>query len=207
MIRVCQTRDLIFLVFLFQMVAFFVGYVIVLSFCWSQEYRTMFSVGSYVLWFLICLIAAKFFGMLKIPLFLFLISAFAFGFAFQVVSIFNVAEENTSRWKVLKDVLQGRRNVENEKVRPEFSNFVFLFLLVFLFQFLTSADDDRETDKERSKPIIKTPSCEDDDNAGTSLKNTVCSHNDADLSGRKNEEDSCDRPASVPYKKPHRVSR
>ena len=41
-----------------------------------------------------------------------MIFAFAFGFTFQMVSVLNVATEDISWWKVLKDVLQGKANIK-----------------------------------------------------------------------------------------------
>lgn len=116
---------------MFQLIAFIVGYIVILSFCWSQENSYVLSIASYFIWFLICLYSAKIFGILKVPLFLVMIFAFAFGFTFQVVSVLNVATEDISWWKVLKDVFQGKIDVEdqNDSSKDDLVNFNLVYSL------------------------------------------------------------------------------
>lgn len=152
-VQICDLNYRILIFFMENMsvqilIAFIIGYIVILSLFWSPEHGHIFSVGSYVLWFLISLFCAKIFGILKIPLFLFMIFAFAFGFTFQVVSVLNVATEDISWWKVLKDVIQGKANTRTGNELLKGSN------------------------SEKSKPVIETSSL-DDGKGEPAVKNTV----------------------------------
>lgn len=69
------------------------------------------------MWLIISLYTARIFGVLQIPLFLFILFALSFGFAFEVFTVLTLSCEKITCWKAVKDVFGGNSFLLDAQVR------------------------------------------------------------------------------------------
>ncbi|EEB17013.1 hypothetical protein Phum_PHUM450430 [Pediculus humanus corporis] len=86
---------------------FLILYATILIFYWNNENKQLLSVVSYGIWFFISLFVAKIFGVLQIPLFLIILFALSFGFAFEVFMMISLSCEKISYWRAVENVFKG----------------------------------------------------------------------------------------------------